>query len=73
MRELGLPTTAQTVAQHYDGLIDLFVVDHGESEILLPTMRVAQAAILMTTLADREALTKAVLAFADELRVESRA
>src|SRR5262249_29163950 len=68
MRELGLPSTATAVAQHYDGLIDLFVVDHSEDEISLPNMRVTKAAILMSTLADREALATAVLAFADELR-----
>jgi LPPG:FO 2-phospho-L-lactate transferase len=72
MRELGLPVTAAAVAQHYDGLVDLFVVDHSEGEITLPHMRVAKVAILMTTLADREALAKAVLAFADELRAEKR-
>src|SRR5262249_47663883 len=33
MRELGLPASAAAVAQHYDGLIDLFVVDHSEGEI----------------------------------------
>jgi LPPG:FO 2-phospho-L-lactate transferase len=71
MRELGLPVTAAAVAQHYDGLVDLFLVDHSEGEITLPNMRVATAAILMTTLADREALAKAVLAFADELRADS--
>ena len=73
MRELGLPSTATAIAQHYDGLIDLFVVDHSEGEISLPNMRVASAAILMSTLADREALATAVLAFADEIRVEARA
>jgi LPPG:FO 2-phospho-L-lactate transferase len=73
MRELGLPSTATAIAQHYDGLIDLFVVDHSEGEISLPNMRVAKAAILMSTLADREALARAVLAFADKLRAEARA
>ena len=73
MRELGLPATATAIAQHYDGLIDLFVVDHSEGEISLPNMRVAKAAILMSTLADREALARAVLAFADEIREGSRA
>jgi LPPG:FO 2-phospho-L-lactate transferase len=72
MRELGLPSTATAIAQHYDGLIDLFVVDHSEGEISLPNMHVAKAAILMSTLADREALASAVLAFADEIRVEAR-
>ena len=72
MRELGLPVTAAAVAQHYDGLLDLFVLDHSEGEVSLPKMRIAKAAILMTTLADREALARAVLAFADELRAENR-
>ena len=73
MRELGLRSTATAIAQHYDGLIDLFVVDHSEGEISLPTIRIAKAAILMSTLADREALAKAVLAFADEIRLGGRA
>src|SRR6202011_3136945 len=73
MWELGLPATATAIAQHYDGLIDLFVVDHTEGEISLPNMRVAKAAILMSALADREALARAVLTFADEIRVEARA
>jgi LPPG:FO 2-phospho-L-lactate transferase len=73
MRELGLPSTATAVAQHYDGLIDLFVVDHSEGEISLPHMRIAKAAILMSALADREALAKTVLALADEIRVEAGA
>jgi LPPG:FO 2-phospho-L-lactate transferase len=72
MRELGLPSTATAIAQHYDGLIDLFVVDHSEDEISLPNMRVVKAAILMSTLADREALAKEVLAFAAEIRAEAR-
>jgi LPPG:FO 2-phospho-L-lactate transferase len=71
MRELGLPVTAAAVAQHYDGLIDVFLVDHSEGEISLPNMRVAKASILMTTLADREGLAKAVLAFADEVYTEA--
>jgi len=68
-----LPSTATTIARHYDGVIDLFVVDHGEGEISLPNMRIAKAAILMSTLADREALARAVLAFADEIRAEALA
>jgi len=73
MRELGLPVTAAAVAQHYAGLIDLFVVDHSEGEISLPNMRVAKASILMSTLVDREALAKAVMEFAADLRAEPRA
>ena len=73
MRELGLPVTAAAVAQHYDGLIDVFLVDHSEGEISLPNMRLAKASILMSTLVDREALANAVLEFAAEFRAEPRA
>jgi LPPG:FO 2-phospho-L-lactate transferase len=72
MRELGMPATAAAVAQHYDGLIDLYLVDTREGEVSLPNVRTVQAAILMTTLADREALAKSVLAFADAFCKEVR-
>lgn len=72
MRELGMPVTAAAVAQHYDGLIDLYVVDTSEREVSLPNVRTVKAAILMSTLADREALAKSVLAFADAFRKEVR-
>jgi LPPG:FO 2-phospho-L-lactate transferase len=69
MTELGLPVTAASVARHYAGLIDGYVVDHSEDDgAALPGVQVAKAATLMTTLADRETLARAVLAFADELR-----
>jgi LPPG:FO 2-phospho-L-lactate transferase len=70
MTELGLPATAAAVAQHYAGLIDGYVVDHRDEDVSLSGMRTAKAATLMTTLADREALARAVLAFADELHAE---
>jgi LPPG:FO 2-phospho-L-lactate transferase len=71
MAELGLPATAATVARHYAGLINIYVVDHGDADMVsLPDVRTVKAAILMSTLADREALAGAVLAFADELRAE---
>jgi LPPG:FO 2-phospho-L-lactate transferase len=72
MRELGLPVTAAAVAQHYDGLIDLYVADTSEGEVSLPNVRTVKAAILMSTLADREALAKSVLAVADAFRKEVR-
>jgi LPPG:FO 2-phospho-L-lactate transferase len=69
MAELGLPVTAAAVAQHYAGLIDGYVVDRGETDVpSLPGLRVVKAATMMSTLADREALAGAVLAFADDLR-----
>jgi LPPG:FO 2-phospho-L-lactate transferase len=67
MTELGLPASAAAVARHYAGLIDIYVIDRGDAEtVAMPDMRTVKAATLMTTLADREALARAVLAFADE-------
>ena len=69
MRELGLPVTAAAVARHYHGLIDGYVVDRADGDGgALPGVRVATAATLMSSLADREALARSVLALADELR-----
>jgi LPPG:FO 2-phospho-L-lactate transferase len=71
MTELGLPATAAAVAHHYAGLIDIYVVDHGDADMVsLPGVRAVKASILMSTLADREALARSVLEFADELRAE---
>jgi LPPG:FO 2-phospho-L-lactate transferase len=71
MTELGLAATAAAVGQHYAGLIDIYVVDHDDAEMVsLPDVRTVKAPILMSTLADREALARGVLAFADELRAE---
>jgi LPPG:FO 2-phospho-L-lactate transferase len=69
MTELGLPVTAAAVATHYGDLIDGYLVDHGDAGTVVgPGVAVATAATLMTTLADREALAREVLAFADSLR-----
>jgi LPPG:FO 2-phospho-L-lactate transferase len=69
MTELGLPVTAGAVATHYGDLIDGYLVDHGDAgTVACPGVAVATAAILMATLADREALARDVLAFADSLR-----
>jgi LPPG:FO 2-phospho-L-lactate transferase len=75
MAELGLPVTAAAVARHYGGLIDGYVVDRGETDVpSLSGLRVVEAATMMSTLADREALARAVLAFADDLhRAEAAA
>ena len=69
MTELGLPVTAGAVATHYGDLIDGYLVDHGDAGISAGSgLQIASAATLMTTLADREALARDVLAFADSLR-----
>jgi LPPG:FO 2-phospho-L-lactate transferase len=69
MTELGLPVTAGAVATHYGDLIDGYLVDHGDAgTVACPGVAVATAATLMTSLVDREALAREVLAFADSLR-----
>jgi len=68
MAELGLATTATAVARRYQDLLDGYVIDHADaaavSDLGIP---VAVAHTLMTTLADREALARHVLATADAL------
>lgn len=68
MAELGLSVDAATVAAHYRGLIDGYVVDTGDSEMAAkPDLAVEVTKTLMQTLADREALARSVLTFADRL------
>jgi LPPG:FO 2-phospho-L-lactate transferase len=68
MAELGLATTATAVARRYQDLLDGYVIDHADAadagELGIP---VTVAHTLMTTLADREALARHVLATADAL------
>jgi LPPG:FO 2-phospho-L-lactate transferase len=70
MAELGLPTSARAVVQHYgaNGLLDGFVLDTadaGEAEAIdLPCLATR---ILMTTEDDKRALAAEVLAFARRL------
>ena len=72
MRELGLAPRAATVADHYDNLLDGFVLDR-EDEALADELRGRGLAVLVTqtvmeSLDDRESLARAVLGFAGELR-----
>ena len=72
MRELGLAPGAATVADHYDNLLDGFVLDR-EDEALADELRGRGLAVLVTqtvmeSLDDREGLARAVLGFAGELR-----
>jgi LPPG:FO 2-phospho-L-lactate transferase len=69
MMELGSLATAAAVATHYGDLLDGYLVDRDDAGTVAgPGVAVATAATLMTTLADREALARDVLAFADSLR-----
>jgi LPPG:FO 2-phospho-L-lactate transferase len=69
MGELGLAAGAAAVARRYADLIDAYVVDHADASASMPPgIRIVPAQAVMTTLADREALARGVLAAADSLR-----
>ncbi|HZT51359.1 MAG TPA: 2-phospho-L-lactate transferase CofD family protein, partial [Stellaceae bacterium] len=67
MRELGLEPSAAAVAARYGDLVDRFVADAADAAGASDPRWVA-APTLMRTLADREALARAVLAAADAAR-----
>jgi LPPG:FO 2-phospho-L-lactate transferase len=62
MAELGREASAATVARHYEGLIDVLIVDHADAQTQVPAgMRVEVAPILMRTLEDKTGLARNVL------------
>ena len=68
MAELGIASDACTVATHYDDILDGYVIDAADAQLADELdMPVLVTATLMKSLADREALAKAVLDFADAL------
>ena len=68
MRELDIPASATAVARHYQGLITGFVLDEcdaaAESEIADLGLTTSVTQTVMTSLEDRIALARDVLAFA---------
>ncbi|MGI9305145.1 MAG: 2-phospho-L-lactate transferase [Gammaproteobacteria bacterium] len=68
MMELGLPVSPVTVARHYTGLINGYILDEADSALQsaidVPALAVQT---LMTTLEDKQALAESVLAFAEGL------
>ncbi len=62
MAELGLPVSARAVAEHYGGLLDMFVAEPEDAPALasLP-VRVIAAPILMRTLAEKTSLARVIL------------
>jgi LPPG:FO 2-phospho-L-lactate transferase len=65
MAELGLPVGAASVARHYEDILDVFIADEADaSEIEGLGIPVRLAHTLMSTIEDREALARAVLAAA---------
>ncbi len=62
MTELGLVPSAATVAAHYDGLIDVFIVDEADAGLEIAGLSVVAAPTLMRGLDDKMALARRVLA-----------
>ena len=65
MLELGLAVSSASVAKRYGGLLDGYIVDQGDTEDIPRKVHVAPT--LMTSVADKEALARTTLAFADSL------
>jgi LPPG:FO 2-phospho-L-lactate transferase len=65
LAELGHPVSAISVASHYAGVVDIFVLDQRDatlaSDVVAMGMDVRTAPTVMNTLADREQLARAVL------------
>jgi LPPG:FO 2-phospho-L-lactate transferase len=72
MRELGIEVSAAAVARRYADLIDAYVLDPADAPVTAPGVEMVEAPALMRTLADREALARAVLAAADQMREAGR-
>ena len=65
MAELGLPVGAAAVAQHYEDILDIFVAEEADANGLEDLgIPVRLARTLMSTIEDREALARVVLAAA---------
>jgi LPPG:FO 2-phospho-L-lactate transferase len=68
MTELGLRVDPLTVAAHYGGLIDGYVMDEADSQMAaMLDLPVETTRTLMQSLDDRAALARAVLALADRI------
>ena len=65
MAELGLEPSAATVARHYEGLIDAFVVDKADAGLEIAGMQVATTPTLMRNLDDKQRLAHFVLELAE--------
>jgi LPPG:FO 2-phospho-L-lactate transferase len=73
MTELGMPSTALAVAEHYEDLIDGFVLDETDAELADDIdclgIRPFMAQTIMKSLEDRESLADYVIDAADEMAV----
>jgi len=69
MQELGLPVDAAAVAHHYRDFLDLYIADEEDAAAVSGLdIPVVLTRTLMQSLADREALARAVLAAANRVR-----
>ena len=65
MAELGLPVGTAPVARHYEDILDVFIADKADAnEVEDLGIPVRLTHTLMSTIEDREALARAVLAAA---------
>jgi LPPG:FO 2-phospho-L-lactate transferase len=73
MGELGLDADSRTIAWHYEGLIDGFVIDAADEALAagLP-MPAIVTNTMMRTLDDKVALARQCLAFCERLALGSR-
>jgi len=68
MSELGIAVTTQSIAAHYEGLIDGLLIDSTDTaDAASVDLPVIATNTLMRSLADRERLAHDVLAFCDTL------
>jgi LPPG:FO 2-phospho-L-lactate transferase len=65
LQELGLAVTSASVATRYGNLLDGYIVDRGDADGIPGKVHVAPT--LMQSVADKEALARITLAFADSL------
>jgi LPPG:FO 2-phospho-L-lactate transferase len=73
MEELGLPVDAAAVARHYQDILDLYIADEEDAATVAGlAVPVVLARTLMQSLADREALARAVIAAADRVGMRGR-
>ncbi len=74
MRELGLPATAGAIAEHYQNLVDGFILDQTDGaladDIIARGIPVHVCNTIMTELDDKIRLAEECLAFATQLRRE---
>jgi LPPG:FO 2-phospho-L-lactate transferase len=70
MQEMGLPVTAQAVADYYDDLLDAFVYDEQDppGSVTADGLLTLRLDTIMHTAADRQRVAQAVLAFARAVR-----